>query len=184
MAARSHRHSDELREEERIVVYRKLIQEMLRRRPMPDDRTRHVVAEVINSMFDVDKMLYFVAPEWWRPRLHRSQQQLPERNAPAEGLRCSTNGVLGCGRRFAAIGTSAGTEPAALEHGRLGRHRRRDQRDNYFITDETRAGEVGQLARLAAPARRRQHAERLPERPWVKAVIPIRPGRRRPRSTG
>ena len=55
---------------------------------LPDDRTRHVVAELINSIFDVDKMLYFVAPEWWRPRLHRSRQQL-QRDAAAADRRPS-----------------------------------------------------------------------------------------------
>jgi ATP sulfurylase len=54
----------EMREEERIVVYRRMIQDMLTNGiSMPDDRTRHVVAELINSIFDVNKMLYFVAPE-------------------------------------------------------------------------------------------------------------------------
>ena len=79
------RNSDELREEERIVVYRKLIQEMLLKGvPIPDDRTRHVVSELINSIFDVEKMLYFVAPEWWRPRLYRNKQQLQE--IPAQSI--------------------------------------------------------------------------------------------------
>ena len=78
------RNSEELREEERIVIYRKLIQEMLLNGvPVPDDRTRHVVSELINSIFDVEKMLYFVAPEWWRPRLHRSKQQLPQLPPPS-----------------------------------------------------------------------------------------------------
>ena len=68
---------EDLREEERIVVYRSLIQDMLTKGiPMPDDRTRHVVAELLNTIFDVDKMLYFVAPEWWRPRLHHSHQAI------------------------------------------------------------------------------------------------------------
>ena len=94
------RNSDELREEERIVVYRKLIQDMLLKGvPIPDDRTRHVVSELINSIFDVDKMLYFVAPEWWRPRLYRSKQQLQE--IPAQNVNppvvvgdTATNAVL------------------------------------------------------------------------------------------
>lgn len=34
---------------------------------------RHVLSELLNSMFDIDKMLYFVAPEWWKPRKHASQ---------------------------------------------------------------------------------------------------------------
>ena len=57
------RNSDDLRDEERIVIYRKLVQDMLQNHiAMPDDRTRHVVAELINSIFDVDKMLYFGHP--------------------------------------------------------------------------------------------------------------------------
>ena len=78
------RSPEDLREEERIVVYRKLIQEILLNGvAMPDDRTRHVVAELINSIFDVDKMLYFVAPEWWRPRLHREPSAAATRSRPS-----------------------------------------------------------------------------------------------------
>ena len=90
------RRSDDLREEERIVVYRKLIQEMLLQGvPLPDDRTRHVVAELINAIFDVEKMLYFVAPEWWRPRIHRSRQQLQETpDRPCCPPTTSTTGTL------------------------------------------------------------------------------------------
>ena len=94
---------EDLREEERIVVYRSLIQDMLTKDiPMPDDRTRHVVSELLNSIFDVDKMLYFVAPEWWRPRLHRSHQSLGGlRRQRRSAARCGAGGALGGGaRRF------------------------------------------------------------------------------------
>jgi len=60
----------DLRTEERTVVYRRLIQDMLTPSalvPQPDAQTQHVVAELLDSIFDVDKMLYFVSPEWWRP---------------------------------------------------------------------------------------------------------------------
>ena len=61
---------------------------------LPDDRTRHVVAELLNSIFDIDKMLYFVAPEWWRPRLHRSRQQLQETpSAPLLDAASPSNGT-------------------------------------------------------------------------------------------
>ena len=58
------RRSD-LRTEERTVVYRRLIQDMLTPSalvPQPDAQTQHVVAELLDSIFDVDKMLYFVSP--------------------------------------------------------------------------------------------------------------------------
>ena len=68
---------EDLRDEERIVVYRHLIQQMLTKNiPMPNEKTHHVVSELLNTIFDIDKMLYFVAPEWWRPRLHESHQSL------------------------------------------------------------------------------------------------------------
>jgi hypothetical protein len=47
---------DDLRDEERIVVYRRLIQGMLTPSglvPQPDPQTQHVVAELLNSIFDV-----------------------------------------------------------------------------------------------------------------------------------
>ena len=76
---------EDQREEERIVVYRSLIQQMLTKDiPMPDDRTRHVVAELLNTIFDVDKMLYFVAAEYWRPRLHHSHQMLGGIRTPSD----------------------------------------------------------------------------------------------------
>ena len=36
-------------------------------------RISHVRSEIVRSLFDVDSMLYFVAPEWWMPRKHYGQ---------------------------------------------------------------------------------------------------------------
>ena len=82
---------------------------------LPDDRTRHVAAELINSIFDVDKMLYFVAPEWWRPRLHRSRQQLGEKSekvssATIAGVDQSHQGDL------QRLCTSASATPPSTPH--------------------------------------------------------------------
>ena len=174
------RPGDELREEERIVVYRRLIQEMLMKDvPMPDDRTRHVVAEVINSMFDVDKMLYFVAPEWWRPRLHRSRQQLPEQpQMPASGaLPALKDDVV---RRALSNRARAAVGPAEtpLSSSTVGWGGVDDpNRDNYFITDESEparfGSSLGWLLQLDGDNMRNAFLNA----PWVKAVIPIRPGR-------
>jgi hypothetical protein len=66
---------EDLREEERTIVYRNLIKALMTEntyRNLPETtsgyQTRHVLSELINAIFDVDKMLYFVAPEWWKPR--------------------------------------------------------------------------------------------------------------------
>lgn len=176
---------DELREEERIVVYRKLIQDMLMKGiDQPDDRTRHVVAELINSIFDVDKMLYFVAPEWWRPRLHRSKQQLQPTPAkpigPAFPVKTGAfaNAVLqrGLARR---IGTATLNATSSLmSNHTVGWGGTSDaERDNYYITEDSEparfGSSLGWLMQLDGDNMRNAFLNA----PWVKAVIPIRPGR-------
>jgi hypothetical protein len=169
----------ELREEERIVVYRRLVQDMLLQGvPMPDDRTQHVVAEVINSMFDVDKMLYFVAPEWWRPRLRHSKQQIPEMSQANLGpLAIISDAVVRKGfMKWIHGGSAAPTNP--LDSSTVGWGGVNDkERDNYFITDESEPAEFGSslgwLLQLDGDSMRNAFLNA----PWVKAVIPIRPGR-------
>lgn len=174
------RPGEELREEERIVVYRRLIQDLLLQGvPMPDDRTRHVVAEVLDSIFDVDKMLYFVAPEWWRPRLHRSSQQLPP---PPDPTPTGPIGAVSDGLVRNALAkligphTSAPTNPldtSTVGWGGIGE----SNRDNYFITDESEparfGSSLGWLLQLDGDNMRNAFLNA----PWVKTVIPIRPGR-------
>jgi len=177
------RNSEELREEERIVVYRKLVQDMLLAGvDMPDDRSRHVVAELLNSIFDVEKMLYFVAPEWWRPRLHRGRQQVQPTAKPtydleavdgAAGTRLLRKGLLQ--RTFAAATNVASTVMSAQTVGWGGVND--SQRDNYFITDESEparfGSSLGWLLQLDGDNMRNAFLNA----PWVKAVIPIRPGK-------
>ena len=49
------------------------------------DESPHVTAELIRSMFDVDKMLYYVSPDWWMPRPIYKQQLSPD-NPSAKGI--------------------------------------------------------------------------------------------------
>lgn len=112
-----------------------------------NDRTRHVLSELINSIFDIDKMLYFVAPEWWKPRTHYHQYL-------AEG---DTNA------KFSGNLTNwSDLEPRG---------------DNYYITDKSlyaRMGSsLGWLLQLDGDDLRNAFLNA----PWVKAVIPIRPGK-------
>lgn len=171
------RPSDELREEERIVVYRKLIQEMLTAGvPMPDDRTRHVVAELINSIFDVDKMLYFVAPEWWRPRFYDAKQQLEPRSPARELVRRLDAGVRSLLQGLANAASSGNA--AALAATRVGWGGMDDpNRDNYWITADSQparfGSSLGWLLQLDGDNMRNAFLNA----PWVKAVIPIRPGK-------
>lgn len=144
------RPSADLREEERIVVYRRLIQDMLMNKlRMPDDRTRHIAAEVINSIFDVEKMLYYVAPEWWRPRLRQSQQEFASDAAGASG---TTLPLVGWG----------GTREVG--------------RDNYMITEESEPARLGSSLGWLLQLDGDNMRNAFLNAPWVKAVIPIRPG--------
>jgi hypothetical protein len=178
------RNGDELRDEERIIIYRKLIQEMLQNNiAMPDDRTRHVVAELINSIFDVDKMLYFVSPEWWRPRLHRSSQQLAV--TPDRGTRPPTvsgkraidaaliNGV------FTAAATAATTAaPTLTESSTVGWGGVDDtNRDNYYITSDSEPAKMGSSLGWLLQLDGDNMRNAFLNAPWVKAVIPIRPAK-------
>ena len=192
------RNSTEMREEERIVIYRRLIQDMLLNKiSQPDDKTRHVLAELINSIFDVDKMLYFVSPEWWRPRLHQSKQQLyvtskketSNHNTSISGS-LSTNLSHSHSEMYAeeftnevASSASDDTDSSEVDSSVLVSNTAgwgdidNDMRDNYYITEESAPAKFGSslgwLLQLDGDNRRNAFLNS----PWVKAVMPIRLGK-------
>lgn len=185
---------DDLREEERIVVYRSLIQEMLTRDlPQPDDRTRHVVSELLNTIFDVDKMLYFVAPEWWRPRLHQSRQSLGGIRKPVGtgGTGGGGSGVAGRGiaksihREIKALGTQnlvsqitkSVEDKTIAPMDTVSWGGTQDNRvDNYYITEESAPARLGSSLGWLLQLDGDRLRNAFLNAPWVKAVIPIRPG--------
>ena len=176
------RNSDELREEERIVVYRKLIQEMLMNGvPVPDDKTRHVVSELINSIFDVDKMLYFVAPEWWRPRLHRSKQQLQEKPALSHEPLTVGDGqfkVLQKGLMSKMNTAKLNSESNLMSASTVGWGGISEvNRDNYYITESSEPAKLGSSLGWLLQLDGDNMRNAFLNAPWVKAVIPIRPGK-------
>jgi hypothetical protein len=189
---------EDLREEERIVVYRRLIQDMLTRDlPMPDDRTRHVVAELLNTIFDVDKMLYFVAPEWWRPRLHHGHQALGGLRGDTAGETPATSGGGGTGGSVGSLNIFTQLHTETLGHvitsaftpigdtqiapmdtvtwGGAGEHRA----DNYYITEESHPAKLGSSLGWLLQLDGDNLRNAFLNAPWVKAVIPIRPGKER-----
>lgn len=184
------RPSDELREEERIVVYRKLIQDMLMKGiAFPDDATRHIVAELINNIFDVDKMLYFVAPEWWRPRLHQSHQSLGKYTGPTAAAVQSSIGVpksiaaqIAMVPAFskALINAQAGDAPREKplnEHVVGWGGTRGSREDNYYITEDSDPARLGSSLGWLLQLDGDNMRNAFLNAPWVKAVIPIRPGK-------
>lgn len=161
------RRYEDLREEERIVVYRKLIRSLMvpeKNISDPDDRTRHVVAELLNSIFDVDKMLYFVAPEWWRPRLHRSKLSLgsesPVKDATGKMVIESRDRTVISDENIVGWG---------------GKAERRQ--DDYYITEDSVAAKFGSSLGWLMQLDGDNMRNAFVNSPWVKAVIPIRPGK-------
>jgi hypothetical protein len=189
---------EELREEERIIVYRALVQDMLTKGlPMPDDRTRHVVAELLNTIFDIDKMLYFVAPEWWRPRMHRSHQVLGglRPQGPSGGGQppphTSTSPKKSVYQQVAVASMDAFSYKATkkllaeredtttiadtdiVSWGGTGENRV----DNYFITEESEPARMGSSLGWLLQLDGDNMRNAFLNAPWVKAVIPVRPGK-------
>jgi hypothetical protein len=144
---------EDLREEERIIVYRNLIGMLMSKAlyGLPEsptnDQSRHVMSELINSIFDIDKMLYFVAPEWWKPRKHYHQYLAAGSNQDifAENL----------------------TNWSDLEA----------RGDNYYITEKSQPARMGSSLGWLLQLDGDDLRNAFLNAPWVKAVIPIRPGK-------
>ena len=191
---------EDLREEERIVVYRSLVQDMLTKGiPTPDDRTRHVVSELLNAIFDIDKMLYFVAPEWWRPRLHRSHQSLGglRPTTPEAPPAAPPAGPSGGGPLAGSIFQQASTLPDILSLGALGMATEKEddtvaavdlvswggvgegRADNYYITEDSEPAKLGSSLGWLLQLDGDNMRNAFLNAPWVKAVVPIRPGKER-----
>jgi len=164
------RRAEDLREEERIVVYRALIQEMLAPKkliPQPDPQTQHVVAELLDSIFDVDKLLYFVAPEWWRPLIHHSHQQLGNIDTITDVK----------GNKVAS--PQVGPEEDVFAWGE-----RYSRWDNYYVTEDSAPARLGSslgwLMQLDGDELRNAFLNAHGSRPFCRSG-PARSGRR---STG
>lgn len=144
------RPTDDLREEERNVVYRRLIAQLME---VGGEATPHIASELIRSLFDIDQMLYFVAPDWWRAR----RRILPNNNATT-----TTGPVL------LTNDNQVGWD-GPLAQGR----------DTYLVTENSEPVRLGSsLGWLQQPDGDDLRNAFL-NSPWVKAVLPIRPGRER-----
>lgn len=159
----SPRPANELREEERITIYRHLIQEMLLPKgygskdavpETPDTlAARHVLSELINSIFDVEKMLYFVAPEWWKPRHARAVQSF---GGKPKGS--SQPGPV-------SVANQVGWEPP------------NDVHDHYYLTEDSAPAKLGSSLGWVLQLDGDNLRNAFLNAPWVKAVMPIRPGK-------
>jgi hypothetical protein len=157
---------DDLREEERIVVYRQLVQDVLMNGFDTHPNTIHLVSELLNSIFDVDKMLYFVAPEWWRNLREVSQQDfgslVPDPNGSPDGS-----------PMFVPAGmTKISAENVADWGGGSDTDRR-----NYYITGDSSPAKLGSSLGWLLQLDGDDLRNAFLNAPWVKAIIPIRPGK-------
>jgi hypothetical protein len=128
-------------------------------------------------------MLYFVAPEWWRPRLHRSRQQLNESPPKPTFPTFPTVGDIraevlarGLARRLEYAATTA--DPGVMNASTVGWGGIDDAaRDNYYITADSAPAKLGSSLGWLLQLDGDNMRNAFLNAPWVKAVIPIRPGR-------
>lgn len=174
------RRYEDLRQEERIAVYRRLLRSLApgntgrtddeilsgKKFTYPDmsSATRHAWSEVLNKLFDLEKMLYFVAPEWWKPHARRVQTM------GAESVKLDAAGNVVKQQVSTAI-----PERSVVSWG----GGKEAGRDNYFITESSAPARLGSslgwLLQLDGDSMRNAFLNA----PWVKAIVPIRPGRER-----
>lgn len=153
---------EDLREEERTIVYRNLIKSLMTEnnyKNIPENpsgfKTRHVLSELINSIFDIDKMLYFVAPEWWKPRNQHK---------------------LSVADQKAVIGANTSTL-YSINDAKLNWADQPQRLDNYFITENSEPAPLGSSLGWLLQLDGDDLRNAFLNAPWVKAVIPIRPGK-------
>lgn len=154
----SSRPSWDLREEERTIVYRGLLRQLMLDSWAGGDsddqrRLNHVRSEIVRAIFDVDAMLYFVAPEWWMPRRHQTSHTFNP-NVPVDHRTVSLSDENKV--RWDDV-------PA--------------RPDNYSITEESESARLGSSLGWLLQLDGDNLRNAFLNAPWVKAIIPIRPGR-------
>jgi hypothetical protein len=168
---------NELREEERIVIYRRLLSSLMDVGVdvASDPHVLHKVSELLTAMFDVDQMLYFVAPEWWRPRMHASRQTLaPElADSPPAAPTDPWENVFWEGGNLTVRRKPSELDDHVVGWGGVDE----SGRDNYYITEDSAVARMGSslgwLLQLDGDSLRNAFLNA----PWVKAVMPIRQGK-------
>ncbi|MCO5965371.1 hypothetical protein [Sinorhizobium meliloti] len=170
---------EDLREEERTVVYRRLIEQLMRDAwSLSADRpVAHLRSELIKALFDVDKMMYFVAPEWWQPRRHKSGLQTGVDIAESPKLKAAIAKTTAASQSIrpvadlaarSRLGTLGGED--IVGWGGEGRP------DNYMITEDSAPARLGSSLGWLIQLDGDNLRNAFLNAPWVKAVIPIRPG--------
>ncbi|OCK91452.1 carbohydrate-binding module family 12 protein [Cenococcum geophilum 1.58] len=154
------RSQEDMRAEERNVIYRSIITRLYGTEQGWKSDDYYAASEMIRYFFDIDAMLYFVAPDWWKPQTNQlaSVDEAGHMTSAAMTLQPLST-------RAALIGKAA--VPSS------------GQRPYYLITEETeparQGSSLGWLMQLDGDNLRNAFLNS----PWVKAILPIRPGRER-----
>jgi hypothetical protein len=187
------RPSGDLRSEERQTVYGNLI----RRLALFEDP--HLNSELIRQIFDVDEMLYFVAPDFWRPSTTVPTGEPPP-TEETHPTRCSVGRYPAADQAALAGQTVASWYSHTDRDYAPGQQKRQEPtpdssapspdpqkpipcpppigewRVNYLITEETQPAPLGSslgwLIEIDGDQRRNEFLNAA----WAKAVLPVRPG--------
>ncbi|MDX2685106.1 DUF4402 domain-containing protein [Streptomyces scabiei] len=182
------RSSEDLRSEERRSVFRKLLRQLPKDHyPQDSEQPPYLEAEQIQQYFDVEEMLYFVAPDFWRPgpvtpitgettgrypvpSLPKEQPPPPPGTEPPLTLPLDGQTVAGWYSR-ADVYKTAISKPSPADNN--------EWRVNYLISEQTAPAPLGSslgwLIQIDADERRNEFLNAA----WAKAVLPIRPGQER-----
>jgi hypothetical protein len=153
---------EDLREEERIIIYRLLIRQLVKKVDnnvnfeFNDPSVLHLVSEVLNSIFDIDKMLYFVAPDWWQPKRISFSPNIEVEDNLSNTIKqrvLSKDDLVGWGD---------------VENANRGK---------YFITEDSTPAKLGSSIGWLMQLDGDNLRNAFLNAPWVKTVIPIRPGK-------
>jgi hypothetical protein len=169
------RPSQDLRNEERQTVYGKLIHQL---KPYELFTDKHLGSELLRQIFDVDEMLYFVAPDYWRPRTVAAPQPAAPTDTPppdqnSVGRYPVADASVLDGRTVLSWYSHTDKTNALDTQG----HATAEWRVNYLVTEESQPAPLGSslgwLIQVDGDARRNEFLNAA----WVKAVLPVRPGR-------
>lgn len=75
----SRRDSIDLRAEERYVILRAIAQKLTQQ---SDNKEEQVLSDLLRTLFDIEKMVYFVAPDWWEEK-KLSEYNITDESEPA-----------------------------------------------------------------------------------------------------
>ncbi|MEV5750527.1 hypothetical protein AB0L00_22125 [Actinoallomurus sp. NPDC052308] len=169
------RPSNDLRGEERQTVFGQLIGRL----SLGNDP--HLDAELVQQIFDLDEMLYFVAPDYWRPRTaipdphpipHPGQDSVGKYPVPGPSWEPDQTAPL-AGQTVTSWYSQTDRTKGLDAQG----HPADEWRVDYLITEETAPAPMGSslgwLIQLDGDERRNEFLNAA----WAKAVLPVRPGR-------